>query len=97
MEFSNTTVLISLVALSGVFGLGYYFGKPITPEICTDLNCSQILLSKNSIISEQEETISRMFKSLRNMSERCDFQAAEIKMLESIDMDAAVTLISQTI
>ena len=55
---------------------------------------ARLLRNKNSQIADQGETISRMVDSLRNMSERCDFQAAEIKMLENMDMDSAVTIIS---
>ena len=57
---------------------------------------ARLLRSKNTQIADQGETIDRMITSLRNLSERCDFQAAEIKMLENMDMDAAVTILTQT-
>jgi hypothetical protein len=57
---------------------------------------ARLLRSKNNQIADQGEKIDRLCESLRNMSERCDFLRAEIKMLENMDMDAAVTILTQT-
>ena len=55
---------------------------------------ARLLRNKNSQIADQGETINRMVESLRKMSERCDFQAAEIRAIENMDMDSISTLVS---
>ena len=52
---------------------------------------ARLLRNKNSQIADQGETIDRMITSLRNLSEKCDFQAAEILALENMNMDSTVT------
>ena len=52
---------------------------------------ARLLRNKNSQIADQGEKIDRMFESLGHLSERCDFQAAQIRLLENMDMDSTVT------